>query len=82
MTYGAEAMSLVEVGVPSPCRIHFDEITNEDLSGAELDFLEERRDDSQVRLASYQRKMMRYYNAKVKKRVFRIRELVLRKTFP
>lgn len=82
MTYGAEAMSPVEVGVPSPRCIHFDEVTNDELRKLELDFLGERRDGSRDRLVSYQRKMMRYYNAKVKKRAFRIGDLVLRKVFP
>lgn len=75
-------MSPVEVDVSSPRRLHFNEIMNDDLRRLELDFLEEKRDESQVKLASYQRKMMRYYNAKVKKRVFRIGDLALRRVFP
>ncbi|CAI9759012.1 unnamed protein product [Fraxinus pennsylvanica] len=82
MTYGAKVMSPAEVGVPSPRRIHFYEIINDELRKFELELLEEIRDDSQIRFSSYQRKMMRCYNAKVKKRAFRIGDLVLRRTFP
>jgi hypothetical protein len=81
MTYGAEAMSPVEVGLPSPRRVSFNEISNDELRRCELDFLEERRNDSQLRLAVYQRKMSRYYNSKMKKRSFRMNDLVLRRVF-
>lgn len=53
MAYGAKAMSLVEVG-PSPLCMHFNGISNDKISRCELDFFEERCDDSQIRLASYQ----------------------------
>ncbi|KAL2453741.1 Rve domain-containing protein [Abeliophyllum distichum] len=67
MTYGAEAMSPVEIGLPSPRRLLFnDQANNESMSS--LDLLSEKRDDSQTRLASYQRKMARYFNKKVKKK--------------
>lgn len=54
MDYVAEAMSPVEIGQHSPCRIHFNEISNNELRGCELNFLEERKDASQTRLAIYQ----------------------------
>lgn len=81
MAYGAEAMSPVEVGLPSPRRLQFNEISNDEIRRCELDFLGERRDASQVRLATYQRKMTKYYNKKVKKRSFRRGDLVLRRVF-
>lgn len=49
ITYDAEAMSPVEVGLPFPRRLSFNEISNDELRRCELDFLEEKRDDSQVR---------------------------------
>ncbi|XP_022860798.1 uncharacterized protein LOC111381267 [Olea europaea var. sylvestris] len=51
MIYGAEAMSPVEVGVPSHRRIHFNEIGNDEARMSELHLLEEKRDTSQVTLA-------------------------------
>lgn len=44
-------------------------------------FLNEKRDDSQLKLAIYQRKITRYYNAKVKKKSFQINDLGLRRAF-
>ncbi|XP_022881098.1 uncharacterized protein LOC111398432 [Olea europaea var. sylvestris] len=57
MTYGAEAMSPIEVGVPSHRRIHFNEISNDEAQVNELHLLEERRDTSQENLAKYHRKI-------------------------
>lgn len=54
MAYGATVMSPIEVGLPSPLCMHFNEISNDKIRRCELDFFEERRDDSQIRLASYQ----------------------------
>lgn len=81
MTYGAKTMSPVEVGVPSPLRIHFDEIANDELMKYELKFFEKMRDDSQIKLAMYQCKMTNYYNNMVKKMAFCIGDLVLRNVF-
>lgn len=53
MTCRVEAMSLVKMGLPSPCRIHFNEISNDELMRYELDFLEEMRDESQAYLVVY-----------------------------
>lgn len=80
-TYDIEAMSTVEVGIPSPRCLYFSGITNDELRRWDLDFINERRDESQLRLAAYQRKMTKYYNSKVKKRSFRINNLVLQKLF-
>ncbi|XP_022871367.1 uncharacterized protein LOC111390542 [Olea europaea var. sylvestris] len=81
MAYGIEAMSPIEVKLPSPRRLHFSEITNDELRRCDLDFIEERRDDAQLKLVIYQRKMMKYFNLKVKKRSFRINDLVLKRVF-
>ncbi|CAI9782264.1 unnamed protein product [Fraxinus pennsylvanica] len=81
MAYGAEAMSPFEVGLSSPHNLQFNEVSNDEIRQCELDFLEKRRDDSQIKLASYQRKMVRYYNVKVKKKLFRRGDLVLRRIF-
>ncbi|XP_022891987.1 uncharacterized protein LOC111406852 [Olea europaea var. sylvestris] len=81
MAYGTETISPVEVDLPSPRRIHFNKITNDELRRFDLDFIDERRYDSQLRLTTYQRKMTKYFNSKVKKRSFRINSLVLRRVF-
>lgn len=53
MVYGARAMSLVEVRLPSPHYMHFNKIFNDELRSNEIDFLEERIDDSQMKLSTY-----------------------------
>ncbi|XP_022849909.1 uncharacterized protein LOC111372001 [Olea europaea var. sylvestris] len=53
MTYGAEAMSPIEVGVPLHQRVHFNEISNDEARINELHLLEERRETSQVNLANF-----------------------------
>ncbi|XP_022889049.1 uncharacterized protein LOC111404482 [Olea europaea var. sylvestris] len=70
MAFETEAMSPVEVGLPSPRRLHFSEMINDELRRCDLDFIVERSDDSQSKLGTYQRKMSRYFNSKVKKRSF------------
>lgn len=47
-----------------------------------LDMIEELRADSQMKLASYQQRVRRYYNNKVKARPFKVGDLVLRKVIP
>ncbi|XP_022883388.1 uncharacterized protein LOC111400195 [Olea europaea var. sylvestris] len=81
MAYGTETKSSVEVGLPSPRHLHFSEITNDEHQRCDLDFIKERRDDSQKKLATYQRKMTKYYNSKVKKMSFQINDQVLRRVF-
>lgn len=60
-------MSPVEVGVPTHCVIHFNEISTDEAQTCELHLLDEKMDSSQVKLAVYQKKMTRYYNTKVRK---------------
>ncbi|XP_022872295.1 uncharacterized protein LOC111391326 [Olea europaea var. sylvestris] len=81
MTYRAENMSPVKVGVPSHRRIHFNEISNDEAQMSKLHLLEEMSDTSQVNLEKYHRKMTRYYNSKVRNRTLRLGDLVLRRVF-
>lgn len=81
MAFGTKTMSSIEVRLPSSCCLYFSEITNDVLRRCELDFIDEKKDESQLKLATYQRKMTRYYNSKVKKRSFQINDLVLRRVF-
>lgn len=82
MAYDANAMSLVEIGLLLPRRIYFKKISNDELKRCELDFLEEMRDDSHMKLAFYQRKMAQYYNIKVKKEVITNGRHCVKKGFP
>ena len=79
LTYGTEAVILVEVGVANTRRITFNEEGNDDKLQLYLDCLDEVRDKASSRMAEYHRKMAEYYNKRVKLRQLDIGDLVLRK---
>ncbi|PON72884.1 hypothetical protein PanWU01x14_063530, partial [Parasponia andersonii] len=72
----------VEIGAGSLWRSIYEQKQNDVLLRVELDLLEERREQSQLRIASYQWRTTRYYNSKVKGRHFEIGDLVLRRVLP
>ena len=69
----------VELGVGSLRRDNFGLEQNMILQRRELDFLKEKRRDSQIQVVAYQRRTTRYFNSKVKMRRFQERDLVLRR---
>ena len=79
LTYGTEAVIPAEIEVPTLRLEAYDERTNEGELRTNLDLLDEVRDLAHIRTAAYQQKVARYYNARVKKRNFRVGDLVLRK---
>ena len=79
MSYGFEAMILVEVRIPSMRGEAYNQEENFALQQYELDLLEEKCDLASLRVASYKRRSERYFNLKVKERRFNERDLVLRK---
>ena len=46
-----------------------------------LDSAEEKRDQAMIRLGIYQQRVAKYYNSKVRRRSFKVDDLVLRKVF-
>ncbi|XP_074342397.1 uncharacterized protein LOC141679939 [Apium graveolens] len=82
LTYDYEVMVPVEVGSGS---FHRDRYTEEDAEVSQrlyLDLLEETRENSQLRLAAYQKRATGYYNKKVKGQLLKVGDLVLRKVMP
>ena len=73
LAYGYRAMVLVELGARSLRRDNFDLEQNMILQRHELDFLKEKRRDSQLLVAAYQRRTTWYFNSKVKMRRFQVR---------
>ena len=65
LTYGIEAVILVEVRLTSLRREFFDEQCNDDQLKLNLDCLDEVRDQASQRMAKYQQKMAEYYNQRV-----------------
>ncbi|PON72946.1 hypothetical protein PanWU01x14_060960, partial [Parasponia andersonii] len=54
----------VEIGTSSLRRSTYEQDRNKTLMRIELDLLEERCEQSQLRIASYQQRTTRYYNSK------------------
>ncbi|XP_074356112.1 uncharacterized protein LOC141695797 [Apium graveolens] len=82
LTYGYEVMVPVEVGLGSLRRDRYIEEDAEVNQRLHLDLLEEVRENSQLRLATYQQCATRYYNKKVKGQLLKVGDLVLRKVMP
>ncbi|KAH9658287.1 Ribonuclease H [Citrus sinensis] len=82
LAFGAEAVIPAEIGTPTYRVQHFDPVINDELQRQSLDLLEEKRDHAMIKVAAYQGKVARYYNARVKIRKFRIGDLVLKKVLP
>uniref|UniRef100_A0A2N9FA17 Uncharacterized protein n=1 Tax=Fagus sylvatica TaxID=28930 RepID=A0A2N9FA17_FAGSY len=79
LAYGVEAVIPLEVGIPTIRTTNFTVQSNEDNLRKDLDLLEERRDMATVRLASYHQRIKKEHDKNISHRVFRIRDLVLRK---
>ena len=79
LTYGTEAVILVEVGLTSLRKEFFDEQSNDGKLKLSLDCLDEVRDQASQRMTKYQQKMTECYNQRVKLKRFNIRDLVLQK---
>ncbi|XP_074327500.1 uncharacterized protein LOC141665415 [Apium graveolens] len=82
LPYGYEAMVTVEVGSWSLYRDRYAEEDAEVNQRLHLDLLEETKESSQLRLATYQQRAARYYNKKVKGQLLKVGDLVLRKVMP
>ncbi|XP_077242568.1 uncharacterized protein LOC143883090 [Tasmannia lanceolata] len=79
LSFGTEAVIPVDIGVPSPRVTNFNEPFNEDGLRANLDLLEEVREESRIRVAAYKQKVFHYHDMRVRSREFRAGDLVLRK---
>ena len=73
-------MISLEIGLPSTRVEQYCKPGNSECRRADLDLLPELRWEAQLRMASYRQRVARYYNAKVKPKVFRPGDLILRKT--
>ena len=79
MTYGTEAVVPTEIGEPSFRVEQFDPESNVEGLSLNLDLLEIKRDNAQIRMVANQKAVARAYNARVRIRRFRTGELVLKK---
>ncbi|GJX82138.1 reverse transcriptase domain-containing protein [Tanacetum coccineum] len=65
LTYGAEAVIPVEIGMPTLRTTKVDMIKNNEDLGINLDILEEKREHAAIQEARSKAKMEKYYNARV-----------------
>ena len=79
MTYGAEAIIILETSFPTLRTSSFNPSSNNELLEKSLDFIEERRESTMVQLAYYQHKLKQGYDANVKLKPLVPGDLVLRK---
>ena len=79
MTYGSEAVVLVEIGITTFRTLTYDDQENEGQIRLNLDLIDEVREKAKTRIKRYQENMARHYNTKFKPRKFSIGDLVLRK---
>ncbi|GKF28880.1 hypothetical protein Tco_0095222 [Tanacetum coccineum] len=78
LTYGTEAVILVDVGMPTLRTTEVDMIKNNKALEINLDLLEERREQLAIQEAKSKAKMEKYYNARVHNISFCLRDLVYR----
>ncbi|XP_065631368.1 uncharacterized protein LOC136068314 [Quercus suber] len=79
MTYGAETIIPLETGFPTLRTSSFSPTNNNEQLEKSLDLIDERRENTMVRLAHYQQKLRQGYDANVRLRPLEPGDLVLRK---
>ncbi|XP_077242600.1 uncharacterized protein LOC143883127 [Tasmannia lanceolata] len=80
LTSGTETLIPVEIGAPTLRNEHFNEHLNPEGLRTNLDLLEEASERAGIRMAVYQQRVARYQDTKVKERLHRVGDLVLRRT--
>ena len=79
LAYGTEVVLPIEVSLQSLRIDNYEEPENSDLKRIDLGLLSSTRLQAQIRMAAYQQKVAKYYNARVKEQTFRTGDMVLRR---
>ncbi|XP_057482051.1 uncharacterized protein LOC130768985 [Actinidia eriantha] len=79
LAFGFEAVIPLEVGLPTIWIEAYDLTHNNDVLAQDLDLAEERRDNTLIRMADYQKQLAKSFNKKVRWREFAVGDLVLKK---
>ena len=80
LTYGMEAIIPTEIGMPT-LRTDMPEPLSIESLIKDLGMVDELRETTTIRVASYHRRLANIYNRRMKPRVFQPGDLVLRKVF-
>ena len=81
LAHGTDAVIPTEVGMPTARTAIQGQRNEDDELARHLDWADETREATFIRMATYQQKVVAYYNRKVRPRVFKEGSLVLRKVF-
>nr|GEW25950.1 reverse transcriptase domain-containing protein [Tanacetum cinerariifolium] len=76
LTYGAEAVIPMEIGMPTLGTVEVDMIKNDEALRVNLDLLEDKRQQAAIQEAKRKAKMEKYYNAMVRNTSFLLRDLI------
>ncbi|CAL2247567.1 unnamed protein product [Prunus armeniaca] len=79
LSFGTEAVALVEIGQPTYRTSTYDAEANDEQLALNLDFTDELRDQSNMRNVMYKQRIPKYYDSRVRSRAFKIRDWVMRK---
>ncbi|KAK3033680.1 hypothetical protein RJ639_034559 [Escallonia herrerae] len=79
LSFETEALIPIKIGLPSLHLTTYDPIQNAEALRANLDLLDERRKQAAMRLAAYQHRVSKFYDQRVRPRMFRVGDLVLRR---
>ena len=79
LVFGAEAVIPVEIGLPSPRVESYNEGNNSEMLRASLDFIDEAHDLARLRMAAFRQRTAKYYKTRVRTKIFRAGDLVLRR---
>ncbi|KAK3036150.1 hypothetical protein RJ639_029887 [Escallonia herrerae] len=77
LSFGTEALILIEIGLPSLHLTTYDPVQNEEALRANLDLLDERHEQAAMRLTPYRQRVSKFYDKRVRPRIFRVGDLVL-----
>ena len=75
--FGSETVIHIEISLPTLRVEKFHEENNLDRLRTHLDLLKKIRERDQIRMLTYKQKVARYYNTKVKPKIFQKGDLVL-----
>ena len=78
LAFGTDAVIPVKIGINTLRISHYDSPQNEVNLRANLDLLEEMREDARIKAAARQRSVAQHFNKQVKTRLFEEGDLVLR----
>ena len=79
LAFGIEAVISIMIEAPSTWVKNYDEQTNSKRLRTDLDLLEEAQERAHIRMVTYQYKVARYYNSRVRSKTFKVGDLVSHK---